>query len=128
MFNFDGQIVAGQLETYRWGDHFQRMRERRETITAADLERELSTLGQHYEQLAASYNKLVAQYNSVIKENERIDAAHSEVLAEKDREIAQLVADKEESRRSAYEGWTKLTQALEEIERLQIKLGEQPPA
>jgi hypothetical protein len=70
----------------------------------------------------------------MIADNKRVDAAYAAALAEKDRLLAQLAADngrlaaeKEESRKSAAEGWSKHHDALVEIERLKLKCGELLP-
>jgi chromosome segregation ATPase len=134
MFNFDGQLVATSLAIQDAGEFCRSFIRDRAAITAADLQHELIAVHQRYEQLAGRYNNLADRYNDVLEENKRFDAAHADAIAKKDGQIAQLVAEKErlaaereESRRSAYEGWTKLTRALEEIERLKIKAGELAP-
>ncbi len=134
MFNFDGQIVADALHAQQIGDFCRDLIRDRAAISAGDLQQELIALHQRYEQLVGRYNNLADRYNDLLEENKRFDAAHADAIATKDGQIAQLVAanerlaaEREESRRSAYEGWTKLTRALEEIERLKIKAGELAP-
>lgn len=134
MFNFDGQLVATSLAIQDAGEFCRSLIRDRAAITAADLQHELIAVHQRHEQLVDQYNNLAGKYNGVLAENKRFDAAHANAIATKDGQIAQLIAEKErlaaekeESRRSAYEGWTKLTRALEEIERLKIKAGELVP-
>jgi hypothetical protein len=135
MFNFDGQLVAGVLQTQQAGEVFRGILDQRRQMKAEELQQQqLFADQQRYAWLVAKYNDLADRYNGVLTDNKQVDAAHASVLLEKNRQIAQLTAEKErlaaereESRRSAYEGWTKLTRALEEIERLQIKAGELAP-
>ena len=126
MFNFDGQIVAGVIQTQQTGEVFRSILDSRRARKAEDIQ-EVFALQQHYAQLLARYNNLVNQYNGVLAENKRVDAAHTAKIAEKDERIAELTAEKEESRKSAYEAWSKHWEALDEIERLKIKAGELPP-
>jgi len=134
MFNVDGQIVADALYSQQVGDFFQRLRDNRAAVTAADIEQQLIALHRQYEQLVSRYNNLADRYDGVLEENKRVDAAHAEAIADKDRRIAELAADKdrlaaekEESRKSAAEGWSKHHDALVEIERLKLKCGELVP-
>lgn len=135
MFNFDGQIVAGVLQTQQAGEVFRGILENRAAMKAEEMQQQqLSANQQRYAGLVAKYNNLADRYNGVLADNKKVDAAYAEALAEKDRQIARLTAEKvdlaterEESRRSAFEGWGKLLDALDEIKRLKIKAGELPP-
>jgi hypothetical protein len=110
------------------------LRSRRE-MKAADMQQQQQFADQqHYARLVAKYNNLAERYNGVLADNKTVDAAYADALAEKDRQIAELkienknlAGEKEESRRSAFEGWGKLLDALDEIKRLKIKAGELPP-
>ena len=134
MFNFDGQIVADALYSQQVGDFFQRLRDNRAAVTAADIEQQLIALHRQYEQLVSRYNNLADRYDGVLEENKRVDAAQTEAIADKDRRIAELAAEnyklaaeKEDFRQSASEGWAKHHDALVEIERLKLKCGELLP-
>jgi hypothetical protein len=131
MFNWDGQIVANALYAQQAGDVITGIISDRAANRAAD-QREAQLYNQ-YAQLVARYNRLADRHNSVLAENKRIDAVQAEALAEKDRRIAQLVADNarldaenEEYSKSAYEAQFEICDALEEIKRLKIKTGELP--
>jgi hypothetical protein len=135
MFNFDGQIVAGVLQTQQAGEVFRGILESRAAMKAEEMQQQQAFANQQrHAGLVAKYNNLADRYNGVLADNKKVDAAYAEVLAEKDRQIAelaaekvQLSAEKEESRRSASEGWSKHHDALVEIERLKIKAGELQP-
>ncbi|OYV51268.1 MAG: hypothetical protein B7Z77_04185 [Acidocella sp. 20-58-15] len=134
MFNFDGQLVANSLAIQDAGEFCRSFIRDRAAISAAELQQELLALHQRYGQLVGRYNNLADRYNGIVAGNKRVDAAHASTIAEKDRRITQLTAEnerlaaeKEESRRSAYEAWTKHWEALDEIERLKIKAGEIAP-
>jgi hypothetical protein len=131
MFNWDGQIVAGVLCDLQAANNFQGILNDRAANRAAD-QREAQLYNQ-YAQLVARYNRLADRLNWVLAENERIDAVQAEALAEKDRRIAQLIAEKDqiaatndENSRSAYQAQFELCDALDEIKRLKIKTGELP--
>jgi len=132
MFNWDGQIVAGVLCDLQAANNFQGILNDRAANRAAD-QREAQLYNQ-YAQLVARYNRLADRLNWVLAENKRIDAVQAEALAEKDRRIAQLIAEKDrlaadnsENLLSALEGQFELCDALDEIKRLKIKTGELPP-
>jgi hypothetical protein len=135
MLNLDGQLVASALLQQQTGDVITEILQHRREMKAADLLHQQQYADQQrYAWLVAKYNDLADRYNRVLADNKHVDAAHAQALAEKDQQIARLAAEnerliaaREESRRSAYEGWTKLTRALEEIERLKIKSGEKLP-
>ena len=135
MFNFDGQLVADAVFIQRMGDTLQGIRDRRAAVKVEEMQQVLLFANkQRYALLVTKYNDLVDRYNGIIADNKRMDAAYSEVIAEKDRQISQLIEEKaelaaesEESRLSAQEGWDKHHDALVEIERLKIKAGELPP-
>ncbi len=136
MLNIDGQLVASQISNMYTCDVFVDILRSRRAMKAEAMQQQQQLADQqHYAWLVAKYNNLADRFNDVLAENERVDAAYGAALAEKDRQIARLTADnaqlageKEETRKSAYEGWTKHGDALIEIERLKIKAGEsQPP-
>jgi len=134
MFNWDGQIVADVLHAQQIGEFCNGLIRDRAAVTAADLQQELIAGHQQYGQVVARYNQLADRFNRVIDERKRLDAAHAEEMADKDRRIAELTADtdrlaaeKEECRHSASEGWAKHHDALVEIERLKLKCGELVP-
>jgi hypothetical protein len=135
MLNIDGQLVASALLQQQTGDVLTEILQHRREMKAADLLHQQQYADQQrYAWLVAKYNDLADRYNRVLADNKRVDAAHAQTLAEKDRQIAQLMAenerlaaDREESRRSACEGWSKHHDALVEIERLKIKSGEKLP-
>ena len=131
MFNWDGQIVANALYAQQAGDVITGIISDRAANRAAD-QREAQLYNQ-YAQLVARYNRLADRLNWVLAENKRIDAVQAEALAEKDRRIAQLIAEKDrlaadnsENLQSALEGQFELCDALDEIKRLKIKTGELP--
>ncbi len=135
MFNFDGQLVAGVLQAQQSGEIFRDILQNRREMKAADLaQSQLFVLQQHYDQLVARYNSLADRHNTVLADNKRIDAAHADALAEKDRQIAQLQAEKahiaaerEVFRRIGQTAYRQLDAAEEEVRRLKIKSGELPP-
>ena len=127
MFNFDGQLVADALFIQRMGDTLQGIRDHRAAMRAVDLQEDLLSVIGRYNQLHARFNGLVGRYNDVLADNKRVDASHSQALAEKDRQIAQLVAEKEEFRLIGSETCDKLSIALDEIRRLKLKAGELSP-
>ncbi len=134
MFNWDGQIVADVLHAQQIGEFCNGLIRDRAAVTAADLQQELIAVHQQYGQVVARYNQLADRFNRVIDERKRLDAAHAEEMADKDRRIAELTADtdrlaaeKEECRHSASEGWAKHHDALVEIERFKLKCGELVP-
>jgi hypothetical protein len=132
MFNWDGQIVAGVLSDMQAADNIISILSDRADNRAAD-QREAQVYNQ-YAQLVARYNRLADRHNWVLAENKRIDAVQAEALAEKDRRIAQLIAenarlaeDKEEFRSIGHKALKQLDKADDEIRRLKIKTGELPP-
>jgi chromosome segregation ATPase len=138
MFNFDGQIVASAIHAQQAGDLFgdilRSRRENQNALTAAQLQDAYFALQQHYDQLVVRYNSLADRHNTVLADNKRIDAAHADALAEKDRQIAQLQAEKahiaaerEDFRRIGQTAYRQLDAAEEEVRRLKIKSGELPP-
>ena len=128
MFNFDGQLVAGVLLDQQAGEVAREILDARNTTKVAQAwQQQLFVLQQNYARLVTKYNNLADRYNGVLADNKRVDAAHVEAIAEKDRRIAQLVAEKEEFRRIGYDSSTKLGEALDEIERLKIRAGDLPP-
>jgi chromosome segregation ATPase len=135
MFNFDGQLVAGVLQAQQSGEIFRDILQNRREMKAADLaQSQLFVLQQHYDQLVARYNSLADRHNTVLADNKRIDAAHADALAEKDRQIAQLQAEKahiaaerEDFRRIGQTAYRQLDAAEDEVRRLKIKSGELPP-
>ncbi len=135
MLNLDGQLVVSALLNQQAGDLARELLQHRRDMKAVDLIHQQQYADQHrYAWLVAKYNDLADRYNRVLADNKRVDAANASAFAEKDRRIAQLVAEnarlaaeQEESRRSAYEGWSKHWEALDEIQRLKIKAGEQLP-
>lgn len=134
MFNFDGQLVANALAIQDAGEFCRSFIRDRAAISAAELQQELLAFHQRYGQLVGRYNDLADRYNRVLADNKRVNSANANAIAEKDRQIVQLAAEnerlaaeREESRRSAYEGWGKHWEALDEIERLKIKAGEISP-
>jgi chromosome segregation ATPase len=135
MFNFDGQIVAGVLQTQQAGEVFRGILENRAAMKAEEMQQQqLSANQQRHAGLVAKYNNLADRYNGVLADNKKVDAAYAEALAEKDRQIARLTAEgerlaseKEEFRRIGYETCDKLSNALDEIKRLKIKAGELQP-
>jgi uncharacterized protein YdcH (DUF465 family) len=136
MLNIDGQLVASALLNQQSGDVFNGILQHRREMRAAEMQQQQQFADQqHYARLVAKYNNLADRFNEVLAENKRIDSAYADAIAEINRRIArltaenaQLVEEKEETRKSAYEGWTKHGDALIEIERLKIKAGEsQPP-
>lgn len=137
MFNLDGQLVAGQLSNMYAGDVFiEILRGRRENttaISASDLQQQLIGVHQQYSEVIDQYNRLADRFNGLLADSKRMETAYAEVIAKKDRQIAQLISEKadlaaerEESRLSACEGWNKHHDALVEIEQLKIKAGELP--
>ncbi|GLR66567.1 hypothetical protein GCM10010909_12470 [Acidocella aquatica] len=135
MFNLDGQLVAGQLSNMYTGDVFiDILRSRREMKAEEMQQQQLFAVQQRYAWLVAKYNNLADRYNGVLADNKKVDAAYADALAEKDRQIARLTAEKadlaaekEEFRHIGYETCGKLSYALEEIQRLKIKAGELSP-
>jgi hypothetical protein len=135
MFNFDGQLVADALFIQRMGDTLQGVRDHRAAIKAEEMQQlQLFADEQRYAWLVAQYNNLADRYNGVLADNKKVDAAYADALAEKDRQIARLMAEKadlaaekEEFRLIGYETCGKLSYALEEIQRLKIKAGELSP-
>ena len=138
MFNFDGQLVASQLSNMYAGEVFidilRARRENQHAVTAAQWQEAYFALQQHYDQLVVRYNSLADRHNTVLADNKRIDAAHADALAEKDRQIAQLQAEKahiaaerEDFRRIGQTAYRQLDAAEDEVRRLKIKSGELPP-
>jgi len=126
MFNFDGQIVAGVIQTQQTGEVFRSILDSRRARKADDIQ-EVFALQQHYAQLLARYNNLLNQYNDVLAENKRVDAAHAAKIADKDLRNAQLAQENEEFRRIGLQAYEQLDEAEKEIRRLKIKAGELPP-
>ena len=126
MFNFDGQIVAGVIQTQQTGEVFRSILDSRRARKADDIQ-EVFALQQHYAQLLARYNNLVNQYNDVLAENKRIDASHAAMIADKARRNAQLAEENEDFRRIGLKAYEQLDEAEKEIRRLKIKAGELPP-
>jgi len=134
MFNFDGQLVANSLAIQDIGEFCRSIIRDRASISAADLQQQLIAVHQQYGHLVTRYNKLADRHNVLIDEKNIVDGAHAEEIADKDRRITELAAEndklaaeKEESRKSAAEGWSKHHDALVEIERLKLKCGELLP-
>ena len=128
MFNFDGQLVAGVLLDQQAGEVAREILDARNTTKVAQAwQQQLFALQQNYARLVTKYNNLADRYNGVLADNKRVEAAHAEAIADKDRRIAQLAAEKEDFRRIGYDTCTKLGEALDEIERLRIEAGELPP-
>jgi hypothetical protein len=135
MLNIDGQLVASALLNQQAGDVFNDILKHRSEMKAAEMQQQQHFADQQsYARLVAQYNLLADRYNVMIADNKRVDAAYAATLAEKDRLLAQLAADngrlaaeKEESRKSAAEGWSKHHDALVEMERLKLKCGELLP-
>jgi len=135
MLNIDGQLIASALLNQQAGDVFSDILKHRSEMKAAEMQQQQHFADQQsYARLVAQYNILADRYNVMIADNKRVDAAYAAALAEKDRLLAQLAADngrlaaeKEESRKSAAEGWSKHHDALVEIERLKLKCGELVP-
>ena len=138
MFNFDGQIVASAIYAQQagelFGDILRSRRENQNAFTAAQLQDAYFALRQHYDQLVARYNGLADRHNAVLADNKRVDATHAEAIAEKDRQIAQLQAEKahiaaerEDFRRIGQTAYRQLDAAEDEVRRLKIKSGELPP-
>jgi hypothetical protein len=135
MFNFDGQIVAGVLQTQQAGEVFRGILENRAAMKAEEMQQQQAFADQQrYAGLIAKYNNLADRYNGVLADNKKVDAAYAEAIAEKDGQITQLAAgneklaaEKEEFRRIGCETCDKLSDALDEIKRLKIKAGELQP-
>jgi hypothetical protein len=134
MLNIDGQLVASALLNQQAGDVFNGILQHRGEMKAEMQQQQQFVDQQSYARLVAQYNLLADRYNFMLADNERVDAAYTAAVAEKDRLFAQLAADngrlaaeKEDSRRSASEGWAKHHDALVEIERLKLKCGELLP-
>ena len=126
MFSFDGQIVAGVIQTQQTGEVFRSILDSRRARKAEDVQ-EVFALQQHYAQLLARYNNLVNEYNDVLAENKRIDAVHAAKIADKDRRNVQLAQENEEFRRIGLQAYEQLDEAEKEIRHLKIKAGELPP-
>ena len=135
MLNIDGQLVASALLNQQAGDVFNGILQHRREMKAEEMQQQqVFADQQRYAWLVAKYNNLADRYNGVLADNKKVDAAYADALAEKDRQIARLTAEKadfaaekEEFRLIGYETCGKLSYALEEIQRLKIKAGELSP-
>lgn len=73
--------LSTQLEIYRWGDHYQQMREIHRANAEADL---------FHQQMIAAYNSVVQKFNNLLSDVERYDEEMKSLLIERDRRIVQL--------------------------------------
>ena len=77
-------MIAEQLEIYRWGDHFRRMREQ-DGLAAqnAALRSELARLG-------AAYNELARNFKHFASAALQMETETGERIAQLERELAEL--------------------------------------
>jgi len=136
MFNFDGQLVVGAMQAQQAGDVITEILQHRRDMKAENLlQHQQSADQQRYAWLVAKYNDLADRYNRVLADNKRVDAANASAFAEKDRQIAQLIAqnaqltqDIKEANESAMRGWSAVANIRDGIERHKIKIGDAWPS
>ncbi len=102
--------LSTQLEIYRWGDHYQQMREIHRANAEADL---------FNQQMIAAYNGVVQKFNNLLSDVERYDEEMKSLLFERDRKITELERELAEVRASKAESDQKVQNyARERIRRI----------